>query len=90
MEQKYNTAKMAEIKSHIKELSANNWERRSIVDDSRLSELVEIYESLGFEVHLEPVTPEVMELLNGECNTCYIKNQERFKIIYTRENSLED
>ena len=37
------------------ELEAEGWEARFIADEPRLSESVELYESLGMEVHLEPV-----------------------------------
>ncbi|MBI3015913.1 MAG: hypothetical protein HYY65_12850 [Candidatus Tectomicrobia bacterium] len=61
-------------------LKAEGWERRTTVCEPRLSELVELYESLGFEVRLEPFEPEE----GYECLDCYLMEPGRYKIIYTR------
>jgi hypothetical protein len=37
------------------ELKKEGWEKRFIIDEPRLSEMVEQYKELGFEVLLEPV-----------------------------------
>jgi hypothetical protein len=44
------------------ELEKEGWTRQFTVDEPRLSEAVEMYKSLGFEVHLEP-----MRKLGGMC-----------------------
>lgn len=46
-----------------------------------MSEAVELYESLGYEVHLEPATPEE---IGGECGVCFEDMTDRYKTIYTR------
>ena len=71
------------------QLLAAGWERRSITDAKRVAELVELYESLGFEVHLQPVTPEILEAIGEECRSCYIDRWDEYKIIFTRENLKE-
>ena len=63
------------------ELEKEGWERRSIVDEPRVRELVDLYESLGFETHIEPVRPEEMV---GECTECFETDCKRYKEIYTR------
>ena len=64
------------------ELEAQGWEARFIADEPRLSEAVELYESLGMEVHLEPVRPG-----SAECTACMEECPERFKMIYTRRKA---
>ena len=46
-----------------------------------MSEAVELYESLGYEVHLESATPEE---LGPECTACFEDMADRYKTIYTR------
>ena len=65
-------------KDRQKELEADGWIRKSINDEPRLSELVETYKSLGMDVKLEPVDPE---MLDQDCDTCMRENPEQFKII---------
>lgn len=57
------------------------WIRRSTIDEPRLSELVETYEELGFEVKLLPISPEE---LGDQCSECMLKEPDRFRTIYTR------
>ena len=66
------------------ELKREGWEKRFTIDQPRLSEMVEQYKELGFEVLLEPVdtSPE-------ECTTC-LKDPasgQLYKTIYTRKKS---
>lgn len=57
-----------------------SWTRQNVMDEPRLSEIVEMYEELGFEVRLEPFDPDAEE----DCHTCLAREPERYKIIYTR------
>ena len=57
------------------------WERRTTTDEPRLSELVELYEELGFEVLLRPISREE---LGQDCLECYLAEPERYRTIYTR------
>jgi hypothetical protein len=63
-----------------RELEAQGWTRQNLMDEPRLSELVEMYREIGFEVHLESLVPEEED----ECTTCMQDEPERYKIIYTR------
>ena len=63
------------------ELIKEGWEKRFAADEPRLSEMVDQYKELGFEVLLEPSDP-----LSEECTAC-IKDPgfgDRCKTIYTR------
>ena len=68
-------------------LISDGWQKRNIVDEPRLSELVELYVSLGFDVLVEPV-----DLENEECTDCMKTDPGKYKVIYTRpveNNDLE-
>lgn len=68
----------------LRELLNSGWERRTIMDEPRLSELVELYESLNLEVRLVPLTLETLEILGEVCEACYTGNWDNYKIIFTR------
>ena len=62
------------------ELKSQGWERRFVYDEPRLSEAVETYRELGFEVLLLPVAPT-----DEECTECMLQEPDRFRVIYTRK-----
>jgi hypothetical protein len=66
------------------ELKKKGWRRQFTTDEPRLSEAVELYRSLGFEVHLEPATFDVE---NEICKVCVQSNCGRYKTIYIRPKS---
>ena len=63
------------------ELETAGWVKQFTADEPRLSEAVEEYQELGFEVHLEPLDPLEMA---GECTSCLMASGDRYRIIYTR------
>ena len=63
------------------ELEKEGWVKQFSADEPRLSEAVEEYQQLGFEVHLEPLDPQEMA---GECTTCFMASCDRYQVIYTR------
>jgi hypothetical protein len=63
------------------------WLRRSITDNERVAEQVELYESIGFEVMVKDVVPD--QLPAEYCKECFISNPEKYKIIYTRKKAAE-
>ena len=66
------------------------WERGFTVEDSRVTEYVELYESIGYEVRVEPATPDEQE----ECQTCFKADFDNLKTIFIKrkdnEMSLEE
>jgi len=67
------------------------WERRFVACEPRLSEMVEMYQQIGFEVHLEPLpTKEELEAEgtsaceDSGCAICFDVNRERYRIIFTK------
>ncbi|MBI5606685.1 MAG: hypothetical protein HY879_25420 [Deltaproteobacteria bacterium] len=63
------------------ELENLGWTRQFTADEPRLSEAVEEYRELGFEVLVEPINPSEM---TGECTSCLMAACDQYKIIYTR------
>lgn len=62
------------------ELIAEGWTRRFVAAPVRLKESIELYQSMGYEVHLEPLTPEDLQ---AECEDCRLA-VALFRVIYTR------
>ncbi len=62
------------------DLLREGWERRFIGAPPRLREMVELYESLGLEVRLEPLSPEE---LAEDCHDCRLA-LTLFRAVYTR------
>jgi hypothetical protein len=73
--------------NNSKNKSITDWERRSIIDNDRVGEQVEMYESIGFEVMVKDVNPE--QLPEEYCKECFIANPEKYKILYTRKKDIE-
>jgi len=68
--------------SREQELKKEGWEKRFTIDEPRLSEMVEQYKELGFEVLLEPV-----DFSSEECTSCMTADSQRYKTIYTRSKN---
>jgi len=64
------------------ELEKEGWEKRFTIDEPRLSEAVDQYKELGFEVLLESVDPST-----EECTSCIAVDPKRYKTIYTRKKN---
>ncbi len=62
------------------QLVQQGWEKRTTYDEPRLSEIVEMYEEMDFEVHIEPLHPTD----TTECTECMMAEPDRYKTIYTR------
>ncbi len=71
--------------SRQQELENQGWTRQFTADEPRLSEAVEEYQELGFEVLQEPIDPQDMQ--EGECSSCLMAQCDRYKIIYTRRRN---
>ncbi len=63
-------------------LVAEGWERRFMADGKRLNEYVDLYTSLGFEVHTEAIQPDE---IGPECTDCRVIICRLFVTLYTRK-----
>ena len=63
------------------ELAKEGWEKQGTYDEPRLSELVEMYKEIGFEVRLEP-----FDLFEEQgCAECMKVSPEKYQTIFTRK-----
>ncbi len=69
-----------------KELRRQGWRRQFVASEPRLSEVVELYQTTGFEVHLEPVPQGAKIDLKGSdgCTACFEGLEYHYRVIYTR------
>jgi hypothetical protein len=49
------------------ELVAQGWERRFMAGPARVKEVMQLYQEMGYEIHLEPVIPTD---LSNDCQGC--------------------
>jgi len=64
------------------ELVKEGWRKQFMTNEPRLSEAVEEYKAIGFEVRLEAVD---LNEDDGTCKTCLKFAPDEFKVIYTRK-----
>ena len=67
--------------SREEKLTAKGWTKQSTHDEPRLSEMKEMYEEIGFEVHMEPFNPDN----EPGCSECMKPDPDRYKTIYTKQ-----
>jgi|GEM_PF-311751 len=65
-----------------RELVAEGWRRRFTADEPRLSEMKNLYSSLGLEVRVETDIPDE----DADCSSCFDAEgfSDKYKTIYTR------
>jgi len=71
-------------KQREEELKQQGWVRQFVTDEPRLSEAVELYRELGYEVHLEQTS---FEELNQICKNCLEADCEKYRTIYIRKKA---
>jgi len=59
-----------------------DWTKRNVVEEPRLSELVELYKELDFEVKLEDCTEA--DFQDDGCNECIKEFAGKYNVIYTK------
>ncbi len=62
-------------------LTCQGWKRQATYDEPRLSEMADMYEQIGLEIHLEPFHAEE----EPGCTGCMEIMPELYKTIYTRK-----
>jgi hypothetical protein len=64
------------------ELKKQGWIKRTNIGEPRLTEIVDEYKALGFDVHLESVNLEEMD---EACRRCYGNEGAKIKTVYIRK-----
>jgi hypothetical protein len=62
--------------------TSKGWIRQFTVDSDRVNEYISLYESLGNQVQVEPMTPDSMT--SEECAACLYTECDKYVIIFTR------
>ena len=63
-----------------------DWERGFTVEERRVNEYVELYESIGYEVRVETATPNEVE----ECQVCFKADFNNLRTIYIKRKENKD
>ena len=63
------------------DMEREGWVKRSILDEPRLTEVAEMYRSIGFEVAVLPLELNSME----GCTSCLDGSIGRYCVVYTRD-----
>ncbi len=64
-------------------LQSQGWKKQFTTCEPRLSESVDLYRSIGHEVHLEPLPEEKAD--DEECRSCLEHDLDRYRTIFTRK-----
>ena len=75
-------------KAKRSQLEKEGWTRQFTIEEHRVSEYVEVYESLGHEVRVEPVVPSELEM--EKCQACYAAECDKYRTIYTRQKQRKE
>ncbi|MFH1242492.1 MAG: hypothetical protein V1689_09030 [Pseudomonadota bacterium] len=82
---------MADVEESRDEfLRRQGWSRQFVASEPRLSEAVEMYREVGFDVHLEPLSQdqkthgETQSASGDECRQCFEGFEDLYNVIYTR------
>jgi hypothetical protein len=63
-----------------------DWERGFTVEQDRVAEYVELYESIGYEVRVEPATPDEQE----DCQECFKADFDNLRTIFIKRSKNID
>jgi len=81
-----NKKKNKEIKVQEIPPRGKDWERGFTVEENRVKEYVELYESIGYEVRVEPATPNEVE----ECQVCFKADFNNLRTIYIKRKEKKN
>jgi len=73
---------------------AAGWQRRFVVDPSRVVDMVRLYQELGYETAVDPIRPEDLpsdemageasDRVDPRCGDCRLVTMRWLHVIYTR------
>ena len=74
----------------MERLKQEGWTRQFVASEPRLSEAAAMYREIGFEVRLEPLSPQQGCRTCAEqddpdaCRVCFEGSEDQYRIIFTR------
>jgi len=63
-----------------------DWEKGFTIEENRVAEYVELYESIGCEVRVEPATPDEMQ----GCQECFKADFDNLRTIYIKRTKNKE
>jgi len=67
-------------------IRGKDWERGFTVEELRVNEYVELYNSIGYEVRVEPATPNEEE----QCQACFKVDFNNLCTLYIKQKRNKD
>ena len=67
-------------------LRGKDCERGFTIEENRVTEYLELYESIGYEVRVEPATPDEV----NDCQVCFRADFNNLRTIYIKRNQNKD
>ncbi|VAW06803.1 hypothetical protein MNBD_ACTINO01-2441 [hydrothermal vent metagenome] len=67
-------------------LEAAGWEQRTVTDPERITELEDLYTSLGFDTTTTPLDPDSF---GDACTTCAVTACSAYVAIFTRKKDAQ-
>ncbi|MFX0020367.1 MAG: hypothetical protein ACFFAF_16715 [Candidatus Hermodarchaeota archaeon] len=81
-----NKEKDTEEKDQNIQLRGKDWERGFTIEEHRVNEYVELYNSIGYEVRVEPATPDEEE----QCQACFKVNFDKLRTLYIKRKGNKE
>ena len=63
-----------------------DWERGFTIEEKRVNEYVELYDSIGYETNVESATPNEVD----DCQACFKAEFDNLKTIYIKRKQNKD
>lgn len=67
-------------------IRGKDWERTFTIEERRVDEYVDLYKSIGYEVRIEPATPDEIQ----ECQACFKAEFDNLRTIFIKRNENKD
>ncbi|MFW9783889.1 MAG: hypothetical protein ACFFFB_16510 [Candidatus Heimdallarchaeota archaeon] len=67
-------------------IRGKDWERTFTIEERRVDEYVDLYKSIGYEVRIEPATPDEIQ----ECQACFKAEFSNLRTIFIKRNENKD
>ena len=67
-------------------LRGKEWERGFTVEENRVAEYVELYKSIGYEVRVEPASPDEQD----DCQECFKADFDNLRTIFIKRKDIKN
>ncbi|MHA2392773.1 MAG: hypothetical protein ACXAEX_12575 [Promethearchaeota archaeon] len=67
-------------------IRGRDWERTFTIEERRVNEYVDLYKSIGYEVRVEPATPDEIQ----ECQVCFKAEFDNLRTIFIKRTKNKE